>query len=221
MYVNISSLYFCDSKRPITIGFMARRTKAEAEATRLSILDAAEHVFMEKGVGRSSLEQIAREAGVTRGAVYWHFRNKSDVLDAMLERVRAPLTEMVDAVTAPEQSLSNLRRVCIYALHRLAEDEHHFRVYSVLFHRTESNQAIEKQKELAEDAVAHLTQVFSLAGTRDRLYPDLTPLQAARSLHTQMLGIYFDWLSDPAGWDLKTQAESLVTVIFRGLVRDL
>ncbi|MGM0768752.1 MAG: TetR family transcriptional regulator [Pseudomonadota bacterium] len=200
---------------------MARRTKADAELTRQSILDAAELVFMEKGVGRASLEQVARKAGVTRGAVYWHFRNKSDVLDAMLERVRAPLTEMVDAVTAPDQSLNNLRGVCIYALHRLAEDQHHFRVYSILFHRTESDQAIEKQRELADDAVQHLTQVFSLDGIKDRLYPGLTPTQAARSLHTQMLGIYFDWLSNPGGWDLKTQAECLVNVIFRGLVREL
>ncbi|MEX0604725.1 MAG: TetR family transcriptional regulator [Marinobacter sp.] len=197
---------------------MARRTKAEAEITRQSILDAAEQVFMEKGVGRASLEQIAREAGVTRGAVYWHFRNKSDVLDAMLERVRAPLTEMVDTVNAPGQSLDNLQNVCVYALRKLAEDEHHFRVYSILFHRTESDQAIEKHKELADHAIEHLTQIFSLAGIKERLYPDLTPMQAARSLHTQMLGIYFDWLSNPGGWDLKAQAECLVTVIFRGLV---
>ncbi len=77
---------------------MARKTKAEAEATRESLLDAAESMFMEKGVARASLEEIARTAGVTRGgAVYWHFRNKQDILDAMLERVRAPpLGEMLD-----------------------------------------------------------------------------------------------------------------------------
>ncbi|MFN2360325.1 MAG: TetR family transcriptional regulator [Marinobacter sp.] len=196
---------------------MARRTKADAENTRQSILDASEQVFMEKGVARASLEQIAREAGVTRGAVYWHFRNKSDVLDAMLERVRAPLTEMVDAVTTPEQSLGNLQSVCVYALRKLAEDPHHFRVYSILFHRTESDQAIEKQRELASHSIEHLAQVFALEGISDRLYPGLTPVQAARSLHTQMLGIYYDWLSNPEGWDLMAEAECLVAVIFRGL----
>lgn len=175
---------------------------------------------MEKGVSRASLEQIACKAGVTRGAVYWHFRNKSDVLDAMLERVRAPLTEMVDAGTARGQALSNLHKVCVYALHKLAEDEHHFRVYSILFHRTESDQAIEKHRELAEQSIDHLAQVFALEEIRDRLHDDLTPVQAARSLHTQMLGIYFDWLSNPEGWDLKDQAERMVTVIFRGLVRN-
>ncbi|OBX33695.1 HTH-type transcriptional repressor BepR [Halomonas elongata] len=74
---------------------MARRTKAEAEATREALLDAAEEVFFEKGVACTSLEQIARHAGMTRGAVYWHFRNKADLFRAMLDRVRMPFEELV------------------------------------------------------------------------------------------------------------------------------
>jgi len=48
---------------------MVRRTKEEAEQTRDQILDAAEILFFERGVAHTSLEQIARAAGVTRGAV--------------------------------------------------------------------------------------------------------------------------------------------------------
>ena len=48
---------------------MARRTKAEAEQTREQILDAAEAVFLDRGVARASLAEIAQAAGVTRGAV--------------------------------------------------------------------------------------------------------------------------------------------------------
>ena len=66
---------------------MARRTKQEAAATRAALLDAAEEVFLERGVSRASLEVISRRAGVTRGALYWHFRNKGDLFRAMLERV--------------------------------------------------------------------------------------------------------------------------------------
>src|ERR1700712_1304134 len=57
---------------------MVRRTKEEAAETRNSILDAAERVFFEKGVSRTTLADIALEAGVTRGAIYWHFANKGD-----------------------------------------------------------------------------------------------------------------------------------------------
>lgn len=197
---------------------MARRTKAEAEATRLSILDSAEQVFMDYGVGKTSLEQIARHAGVTRGAVYWHFRNKSDLLDAMLERVRDPLMEMIDNGGSAEQDLENLRSVCIYSLRKLTEDDHHFRVYSILFHRTESDQALRKHSELAREATAHLAEIFARPDNCKRLRSGVSPEQAARQVHTQMLGIFFDWLGDPAQWPLAEQAESLVNATFRGLL---
>ena len=65
---------------------MARRTKLEAEQTRHAILDAAERIFYAHGVTRTSLEEIAKHAGVTRGAVYWHFKDKIELCEAMLQR---------------------------------------------------------------------------------------------------------------------------------------
>ena len=59
---------------------MVRRTKADAEATRLSLLDAAEQLFQARGVSRTSLNDIATAAGTTRGAIYWHFKDKADLL---------------------------------------------------------------------------------------------------------------------------------------------
>jgi TetR/AcrR family acrAB operon transcriptional repressor len=56
---------------------MVRRTKTEALETRNSLLDAAEHLFQARGVSRTSLNDIANEAGTTRGAIYWHFKDKA------------------------------------------------------------------------------------------------------------------------------------------------
>ena len=150
---------------------MARKTKAEAEATRESLLDAAESMFMEKGVARASLEEIARTAGVTRGAVYWHFRNKQDILDAMLERVRAPLGEMLDEAAISQDSLTNLKHLCVIALSKLAEDEQYFRVYYILFHRNESDQALNKHRELAEEGIAFVTDIFRSPENAKKLRP--------------------------------------------------
>ena len=65
---------------------MVRRTKEDALATRSSLLDAAELLFQAQGVSRTSLADIAREAGTTRGAIYWHFKDKADLFNAMMER---------------------------------------------------------------------------------------------------------------------------------------
>ncbi len=70
---------------------MARRTKADALATRDCILDCAELLFVRQGVARTTLLNIALEAGVSRGAIYWHFADKVAVLDAMLARAKMPL----------------------------------------------------------------------------------------------------------------------------------
>lgn len=195
---------------------MARKTKAEAEATRQAILDAAEQVFMAKGVAHASLEEIARTAQVTRGAVYWHFRNKSDLFDAMLERVRLPLTEMAENVTSEASlCLEDLKQLCLFALKTLAEDQRHFHVYKILFHHTESDRSLRTQNELASVAIDNITLFFE----HNPHHASLTPRQAARSLHTQMLGIYYDWLRNPEAYDLRDEAESLVNTIFRGICR--
>jgi TetR/AcrR family acrAB operon transcriptional repressor len=84
---------------------MARRTKEEALATRHLILDTAEHVFLRRGVTRTSLQEIAQEAGLTRGAIYWHFQNKADVFDAMMQRVKLPMVANLNC--HPQQEAQN------------------------------------------------------------------------------------------------------------------
>lgn len=69
---------------------MARRTRQQALATRQSILDAAVHVFLERGFQRSSMQHVADRAGVTRGAVYWHFRSQLELLEALLDQTPLP-----------------------------------------------------------------------------------------------------------------------------------
>jgi len=58
---------------------MARKTKQQAQETRQHILDVALRLFSRQGVSATSLADIAQAAGVTRGAIYWHFKNKSDL----------------------------------------------------------------------------------------------------------------------------------------------
>ena len=81
---------------------MARKTKEEAEKTRKDLIAAARTVFHECGVSRSTLEKIAKKAGVTRGALYWHFKDKAELFFAMREDVFAPMIERTDALLFSE-----------------------------------------------------------------------------------------------------------------------
>ncbi len=79
---------------------MVRRTKEEAAETREQVLDAAEQVFRQRGVGHASLAEVADAAGVTRGAIYHHFASKAELFEAMLARAEMPLDMAFDAAAA-------------------------------------------------------------------------------------------------------------------------
>src|SRR5262252_3984923 len=118
---------------------MARKTKVEAAITREQLLDAAERVFREHGVTRTSLAEVAAAAGVTRGAVYWHFKDKADLFEAMCERATMPLDALLsDAALGPSSDpLAALRELSIAVLNTLANDPRAQAVFEVIFHKTE------------------------------------------------------------------------------------
>lgn len=90
---------------------MVRRTKEDALATRDSILDAAAALFAERGVSGTTLQHIATAAGVTRGAIYWHFEDKGALFNAMIERATTPLEAAMQLLDKTDSSdpLGDLR----------------------------------------------------------------------------------------------------------------
>src|SRR5262245_26641628 len=118
---------------------MVRRTKSEAAATREALLDAAERSFRDHGVAHTSLADIAAAAGVTRGAVYWHFRDKSDLFEALCDRVELPMEAMLAHAgeTRQKDPLGKLRELAVLGLTRLATDPRAQAVFDVMFHKCE------------------------------------------------------------------------------------
>ena len=118
---------------------MARRTREDAAATREQLLDAAERVFRDRGVTRTSLAEVAAEAGVTRGAVYWHFRDKADLFTAMCQRATSPLDTLAEQASEANggSPLEALRRLCVEALEHLSGDARAQAVFEIMFHRSE------------------------------------------------------------------------------------
>ncbi len=94
---------------------MVRRTKEESLETRRAIIDAAREVFVAERRDATSLDQIAEAAGVTRGAIYWHFADKAELFYAMRDQVKIPLIDRSDLALADEARRtrsSGSRRSC-------------------------------------------------------------------------------------------------------------
>ena len=76
---------------------MARRTKEEAQQTRCNIMSTALDLFCQQGLARTSLTDIAKATDLTRGAIYWHFKNKEELFVTLWEELCAPLSHQLDA----------------------------------------------------------------------------------------------------------------------------
>jgi len=202
---------------------MARRTKEEAEATRARILDAAEREFHNNGVSGTSLEDIARAAGVTRGAIYWHFRDKAALFEAMMDRVVLPLeTEMLRAgepeVTDP---LTVVRQATLGALRAAVEDAQARRVLEIALHKVEyvDEMQVVRERRIAclVDRIGHLAAIFERAQAAGQIRLAMPATTAAGGLHALIDGLLHNWMLDPSAFDLVACGEALLDAYFRGL----
>lgn len=203
-----------------------RRTKEQAEQTRVAILAAAEQLFLENGVSRSTLEQIARAAGVTRGAVYWHFENKAHLFHAMLDQVRLPPEQMTLRLCGCEgiDPLLSLRELCIEAIENLARDEQKRRIFTILLHRCEFTgelrEAEQRHNAFINQFIELVENLLSREECRARLQPGVTPRLAARALHALIVGLFTDWTRDPQLFDPLCDTSEMIDAQLRGLLRD-
>src|SRR5690606_31637365 len=197
---------------------MARRTKEEAQATRAQILDAAERVFHAQGASRASLAEVAKEAGVSRGAIYWHFENKIDLFQAMLERLRLPLEELARASESEDEPdpLGCMRELLVKALTRLAQDSQSQRIHDILRYKCEYTGELlglrERMQELSLDCDLRIAKALSNAVSKGQLPSDLDCPRAAVCVHAYMEGIEANWLLVP-NFDLAQQAPALVDTV--------
>lgn len=195
---------------------MARCTKAEAQETRSRILDAAEEVFYAQGVTRTSLAEIAEAANVTRGAIYWHFKNKSDLFVAMCERVRLPMEAMVKASGNDQESdpLGQLRNNCVFILRETMLNEHSRKVFSIMFHKCEFVDAADpiqvRQQESFLNGTANIERILRNAVKKKQLPQNLDTRLAAIMFHASLSGLLNNWLFSPSGFDLAKNAEKMI-----------
>lgn len=79
------------------------RTVKEAEERKNEILDVAERLFGTKGFDNTSTSDILNEVGIARGTLYYHFKSKEDILDAMIDRMTGRLVEKAAALLAKKE----------------------------------------------------------------------------------------------------------------------
>ncbi len=183
---------------------MARRTKEDAQATRAALLDAAERVFAQHGVARTSLAQVAAEAGVTRGAVYWHFKDKVDLFTAMMGRAVQPLEDglaRLDDGPPGADPVQRLLAALADALRQIARDEQTRRVLTVahfMVEHTDELGALRAHRIDKHNRHGEIIARVLAAGAQARGIALNPPApQLGRAVHALVAGLVQDWLLAP------------------------
>ncbi|WP_316980201.1 TetR family transcriptional regulator [Shumkonia mesophila] len=184
-----------------------RRTKAEAEQTREALLRAAIEVFYARGVGNAALDEIARTAGMTRGAVYWHFRDKLEIFSALEKRVGLPNAEFIATMKARLEAdlgldpLAELAATIAEGLRALENDSERRKILTILWLRCEyvnrMLSALTHRRQADAELQNQLLAVIRLGAERGRLAPAWSPERAARALFLLLNGSVEDWLQAP------------------------
>ena len=199
---------------------MVRKTKEDAELTKQRIIDAAKEVFLKRGVSRSTLEHIALQAEVTRGAVYWHFKNKTEIFNAMRDRVILPLIDRMDDTLAianladDTDALTQIESSMCVTINALNENIEMRQIYEIMMIKCEYVDEFATVLQQILNNCSSITEKVQLAyeraQTQNILVATHTPNALALDTHLFFSGLLHMWVKDADGSRFRYQAKELI-----------
>lgn len=198
---------------------MVRKTKEDAELTRHRIIAAARAVFLARGVSKSTLEHIAAEANVTRGAVYWHFENKTDIFHAMREQVFLPLIDQMDdrlglTIDSTENPLTQIENSLCHTISELNENIEMREIYEIMMIKCEYvgefAMVLDQILNNCSSLIEKIEIAYQRAQTQNLLASMLSPHALALDTHLFFGGLLHMWIKDADGSKFRHQAFDLI-----------
>ncbi len=195
---------------------MARRTKEDSEKTRQQILAAARKEFVKRGVGRTSLDHIAKAAKVTRGAIYWHFKNKTALFFAMRDQICLPLLDQLgdEQLPANANPLDEVEAFLMEAVRGLEEDPQIRQTCEIICTKCEYvdefEPVLDQMITRCSDLIGHLTKAYALAKKRGQLQAGADPEALAHDTYLFFSGMIRLWVSDRDGKVIRTRIKAMI-----------
>lgn len=204
------------------VKIMARRTKEDAEQTRELILITALDVFCEKGYSRTTFDEIAKRINLTKGAVYWHFRNKPDVIVAL---IREGFSLANDAITKEIPEVRNLddlsRRFMLNA--DFIQNNHRYRklLFFILYQMEWSEAMMGTVGESIEDIrsypIRYIKEALTFEQKSGQIAPEVSIEETAEIIFAFWRGIIERIMTRRVLIDLSTMTKQCFDLIIKGL----
>ncbi len=210
MCVNVTSV------KSLTYG---TKNQQQARETRQLILDVALRLFSQQGVSSTSLATIAKAAGVTRGAIYWHFKNKSDLFNEIWELSDASISDLEIEYRAkfPNDPLSVIREILVYVLEATVTEERRRLMMEIIYHKCEfvgeMTVVQQAQRQLSLASYERIEQTLKECIAAKLLPANLLTRRAAVLMRSYLSGLMENWLFAPDSFDLHAEARDYVAIL--------
>ncbi len=209
-----------------------KRTKEEAEITKNKILKAAFEVFIKDGYSKARLKEVAKRAGVTRGAIYWHYGDKYKLFISLLNAGFKDYSERILAIIESKGSpLNKIRKLIREPLISILKDEKYYAgvvLYSLKMEFTEEKkkqwQMLQKQQEQIQKRLISIPEASHWLRTvirdlikdgirKGEIRSDINPELASLVLMSYIDGVQSRFLTEPEAFKEKGIVDSLVEFV--------
>lgn len=188
---------------------MSRQATSEAgqrsDASRRQLVDIAIDCFALHGFQGTSIDRIARAAGVTKGALYYHFRDKEDLLlEAVKNRIGEFELHVLDAVAASDDAFERLKRVVDACFFTATASNHRRFIITLMVEALDTNPRLSEQfRKVLRRMRGFLADVVADGQRRGTMRTDVAPTDASALIAGTIMGAEIQHYQDPGEIDLR------------------
>ena len=196
--------------------------KEEAMATRASLLESALDIMSEKPFASVSMTEIARGVDLSKGALYWHFKNKHDLLVGVVENMNAKVEEELAASLASLESVGGLRAYYREQLEKSARSERFRKMHQLMLRREEWPKELRERvldivKRHLEQERVMIERLLESAREEGRIREDIPSRDLSMLITAIFHGIFIFQVSDFFHFDFSRYADFVFDAIEKEL----
>jgi TetR/AcrR family acrAB operon transcriptional repressor len=201
---------------------MARRTREDSEKIRKVLLKNALKVFSEKGYSATRLEDIATESNVTRGAIYWHFKNKNELfIELIKDQINSLFTVSSSALEQNMSPIGKLEHMMLQTIKKIIthpEIKQTQKLEFLIASDIKELQPIHRYLETREQELGRQIEEVVRAGQQEgQIRTDMNPSDICFFQLATLKGLASRLVREPHQTLKETWAQDMVSIFIDGI----
>lgn len=199
------------------------KTKEESLVTKEAILDGAMRTFLLKGYSLSTLEDIASQCKVTRGAIYHHFKGKTEIYDLLVKNADESLRELFDNILKGDLShLVKIEKLISAVVNNFYSNKHFRDFIELTWFKRETDlkdKSSLNKRLMSEFFVKKVNQLLKLAIKQNSLNKNTDIGTISMQLYCMISGFYRGYFINPNLFKSKQKTQKLFISYFNSIIK--